>query len=163
MATEKYPQRNVNMPMDPGAVQAARDRGAPKGPAITPFAGAENGNGSRRQVANGEWIDDRRIVLGAPPTPSEESPPEPDGLSAQPLVVPGSYDPAKVYEVRLGKPSAHAGRVLSADAVYFMIGETCTEVADAIIDAVEIGDIPAEPDAPASQQAPLKTGKNKKG
>ena len=163
MATEQYPQRNVNMPMDPAAVEAARNRGVPTAAAITPFSGPADGNGSRRQVANGEWIDDRRIVLDAPPTPSEDSPPEPDALGAGTHVVPGSYDPAKVYQVKLGKPSTHAGRVLSADADYMMTGATCTEVGDAIIDAVEIGDIPAEPDAPASQQAPLKTGKNKKG
>ena len=144
MATERYPQQNVNMPMDSGAVEAARNRGVPKVAAITPFSGPADGHGSRRQMANGEWIDDRQITLDAPPSPSEDSPPEigerERGVKGTP---PASYDPTKVYQVKLGKPSTHAGRILSADAEnYFMTGATCTEVGDAIIDAVEIGDIP---------------------
>jgi hypothetical protein len=155
MATERYPQRNVNMPMDPGAVEAARQRGVPNVSAVTAFTGPADGNGSRRQSANGEWIDDRRIVMDGPASPSADSPPEVEererGVKGTP---PASYDPTKVYKVKLGKPSTHAGRVLSADADYQMTGATCTEVAaatsGAIIDAVELGPVPADPNVAPS-------------
>ena len=95
-------------------------------------------------MANGEWIDDRQITLDAPPSPSADSPPEigdrERGVKGTP---PATYDQTKVYQIKLGKPATHAGRILSADAEnYFMTGAACTECAASIIDAVEIGDIP---------------------
>src|SRR4051812_44390425 len=94
MATERYPNQNVNMPMDPNAVQAVRDRTAPKqGSGVTVFAPAD-GKGSRRQVRPGEWVDDRRIVLDGKASPSHDSPPE---LKGSGKALPASYDPLKVY------------------------------------------------------------------
>ena len=75
--------------------------------------------------------------------PSEDSPPEWPETRATP---PASYDPAKVYQIKLGKSATHAGRMLSPGKAYQMVGAACTEVSAAIIDAVELGDVPADPD-----------------
>ena len=146
MATEKYPQQNVNMPMDEGAVAAARARLTPARSFSAPPAAA-NGKGSRREVRPGEWIDDRRIEIGGPSSPSEDSPPELPGTKAAP---PASYDPAKVYQIQLGKPAVHAGRTLSPGKLYMMNGASCTEISGSVLDAVEMGDVPADPDAQPS-------------
>ena len=73
MATDKFPQQNVNMPMSQDRVDAARAKLTP------PRAGTQkpapsNGNGSRREVRPGEWFDDRRIEIGGPSSKSKDSP-----------------------------------------------------------------------------------------
>ena len=129
MATDRFPNRNVNMPMPPGAVQAFRDRTAPRHTVGPPRFGPSDGRGSRREVAPGEFVDDRVIVQGGPSSPSEDSPPD---------------------LVTLGKPIEFSGRMLSPAKEYQMVGAACTEIKPAIIDAVEIGDIPADPNSPPS-------------
>lgn len=162
MATDKFPQQNVNMPMDPARVEAARARLAPPRGAVAemPMPQINGGKGSRREVRKGEWIDDRVIVQGGPASPSADSPPEPPKQRAAP---PATYDQAKVYSIVLGKPAAFAGRVLSPAKTYQMTGATCADVSanypGAIIDAVELGDVPTSPDiAPsaASEKAKKK-------
>lgn len=155
MATDQYPQRNVNMPMDEAAVAAARARlnpGVPQGP--MPIA-PQDGKGSRREVRKGEWVDDRVIVIGGPASPSKDSPPEPEvGGRALPTFTAG-----KAYQVTLGKACTFAGRVLAPAKSYQMTGETCLdpEVQPCIIDAVELGDTPVDPDiAPSSAKQPAK-------
>jgi len=151
MATDKYPNQNVNMPMDPGALAAARARSAPKGIAPSYGNAPANGKGSRRQVGPKEWIDDRVHVMGGPVEPSADSPPELPQARDTP---PASYDPTKVYQITLGKGAVHAGRMLSPGKSYRMVGAACTEVSAAIIDAVELGDVPAQPDvAPSAAKA----------
>ena len=162
MATEKYPQRNVNVPMDAGAVEAARNRGVPNASIAPRMDPPEGSNGSRRQVASGEWIDDRKIILDAPPSPSEDSPPEVEAKGRAGKAVPGSYDPMKIYAVKLGEPTTHAGRVCGADSQYYLTGATCTEMSAAIIDAVEYGDIPVEPNAAPSAVATSSNGNGNK-
>ena len=50
MATNKYPNQNVTMPMDKAAVQAARERGMPKGIGVSSYGHTPaDGKGSRRQ------------------------------------------------------------------------------------------------------------------
>jgi hypothetical protein len=146
MATEKYPNQNVNVPMKESAVAAARQRLDP-GRAAPPTFESTNGKGSRREVRPGEFIDDRRIVIGGPASPSKDSPPELPGTKGTP---PATYDAAKVYEIQLGKTATFAGRLLSPGKTYQMAGYVCTELAAAVIDAVEIGDIPVDPDAQPS-------------
>ena len=102
MATDKFPQQNVNMPMDPKRVEAARERllAPPRGALPETFTPQTNGGkGSRREVRKGEWIDDRVIEIGGPSSPSADTPPE---LPAQRDAPPGSYDPTKVYSITLG-------------------------------------------------------------
>ena len=70
-------------------------------------------------------------------------------------VPPASYDAAKVYQITLGKPAAFCGRVLSPAKSYQMTGDTCTQITTdhpgAIVDAVELGATPVNPDiAPSS-------------
>ena len=160
MATEKYPQQNVNIPMDPDAVQAARDRGVPNKAVVQ--AEPHDGKGSKRQAGE-EWIDDRKIILDAPPSPSEEFAARMQ-LRTDTRAVPTSYDPLKIYAVKLGEPAAHAGRVLSANSQYYMTGATCTEVSAAIIDAQEYADVPVEPDiAPSMLKDSGNNTKKRKG
>ena len=147
MATDKFPQQNVNMPMSQARVDAARAKLTP------PRAGTQkpepsNGNGSRREVRPGEWFDDRRIEIGGPSSKSKDSPPDPAKKESR--TVPSSYDPLKVYQVKLGKPVIFAGRMLAPGRDYQMVGAACTEITASIIDAVEIGDVPVDPDATPS-------------
>jgi hypothetical protein len=134
------------MPMTQGRVDAARARLDPGRPA-TPKYRSANGKGSRRETRPGEWFDDRHIEIGGPSSPSEDSPPE---GKAEGRAVPASYDPLKVYSVTLGKPVVFSGRMLSPAKQYQMVGDACTEITANIVDAVEIGDIPADPDAQPS-------------
>jgi len=164
MATEEFPQRNVNMPMDEAALAKARaaldpgSMGSTSGTSGPMPNAPANGKGSRREVRKGEWIDDRVIQIGGPASPSEDSPPEwKKSDRAIPTFVAG-----KVYQVTLGKACMFAGRVLSPAKSYQMTGETCLdpEVQPCIVDAVEIGDTPQKPDvAPSQAEA---TGKAKK-
>jgi len=146
MATDKHPNQNVNMPMSQGRVDAARAKLSPPR-AGAPKPAPSNGNGSRREMRPGEWFDDRRIVIGGPSSPSKDSPP--DG-KAEGRAVPASYDPLKVYQVTLGKPVVFAGRMLAPGKTFQVVGAACTEITASIIDAVEIGDIPVDPDATPS-------------
>jgi hypothetical protein len=152
MATDKFPQRNVNMPMDPRAVEAERHRRLAPPRGFTPETQPpHNGKGSRREVRKGEWFDDRVIEIGGPASPSSDTPPDVvEGRDTPPA----SYDPVKVYSITLGKPATFAGRVLSPAKSYQMTGDTCTTInADfpgAIIDAVVLGDIPQSPDSQPS-------------
>lgn len=158
MATEKYPNQNVNVPMDEGAVQAARARMLRPHAGPSSFAPTPNdGKGSRRQVAPGMWIDDRVIVQGGPASPSNDSPPEPPKGRAAP---PATYDPLKVYEIKLGKGVVFAGRMLAPGKTYLMQGAACTEVSAAVIDAVELGLVPVDPDEQPSMATATK-GKGK--
>ena len=157
MATDRFPNQNVNMPHDPKAVQAARDRlvvgqGLPDQLPSQPA----NGKGSKREVRKGEWIDDRVINIGGPSSPSEDSPPELPSGRATP---PATYDVTKVYQITLGKPAVFAGRMLSPAKLYQMTGEACTTISASIIDAVEVGVIPQDPDATPSATSDSKAKK----
>jgi hypothetical protein len=161
MATDRYPQLNHNMPMDPKAVEAARARLAPPRSFVPETMPPANGKGSRREVRKGEWIDDRVIVIGGPSSPSSDSPPDMPTLRDTP---PASYDPLKVYSIMLGKPATFAGRVLSPAKAYQMTGATCTTITTehpgAIIDAVVLGDVPVNPDvAPSDISKPAPKAK----
>jgi hypothetical protein len=147
MATSRHPNQNVNVPMRQGAVDAARGRLDPGRSFAARQPPDNTSRGSRRQVRPGEWIDDRRIDLDKPASPSEDSPPDLPGTRATP---PASYDPAKVYSITLGKPAVFAGRTLAPGKEYQMAGYACAEVSASIIDAVELGDIPADPASPPS-------------
>lgn len=147
MATDKYPQQNVNMPMKQSALDAARARLDPGRVIASPPAASAHGKGSRREVRPGEWIDDRVINIDGPSSPSKDSPPE---LGKSGKAVPASYDPVKAYQVQLGKAVVFAGRMLSPAKTYRMTGEACTEISASIIDAVELGDVPVDPDSPPS-------------
>lgn len=142
MATEKFPQRNAVMPMSPDRVAAARAKLDPG--RVAPVQDVPSGNGSRREVRRGEWIDDRKIVIGGPATPSKHNPPPlPDKRE-----LPASYDPAKTYEVKLGSPAPYLGRLLNPGRSYKMTGDVCADpkIQPAIIDAVELGATPNPPD-----------------
>jgi len=158
MATFEYPQRNVNMPMDEAAVEAARAKLNPGGVTGEALPSApSNGKGSRREVRKGEWVDDRVIVIGGPASPSEDSPPE---LKKSERAIP-TFVAGKVYQVTLGKACIFAGRVLAPAKSYQMTAETCLdpEVQPCIVDAVELGDTPTSPDvAPSAAES----GKAKK-
>jgi hypothetical protein len=150
MATDKYPQRNVNMPMEEGALAAARARldpgGAPTG--LMPYV-PQDGKGSRREIRKGEWVDDRVMVIGSPTSsPSKDSPPE---WKKSGRALP-TFTAGKVYQVTLGKACIFAGRALAPAKSYQMTGETCLdpEVQPCIVDAVELGDTPVDPDVPSS-------------
>lgn len=161
MATQEHPNRNVNMPMDEAALKAARDRLDPGVPGPSQMPNAPSGNGSRREVRRGEWVDDRVIVIGGPASPSEDSPPDPR-RSERALP---TFTAGKVYQVTLGKACIFAGRVLAPAKAYQMTGETCLdpEVQPCIFDAVELGDTPSEPDvAPSSAVQDTKDTKAKK-
>lgn len=143
MATKEFPQRNTVMPMSADRVAAARARLDPG--RSSPVSDVPNGKGSRREVRKGEWVDDRRIVIGGPASPSADSPPP---LPAQ-KELPASYDPAMTYEVRLGAPAPYMGRLLNPGRAYKMTGDVCADpaVQPKIIDAVLIGATPTPPDA----------------
>jgi hypothetical protein len=149
MATDRYPQRNHNVPMPDGAVSGARqallDPGS-TGPSQPPVTG----KGSRREVRPGEWVDDRVIQIGGPASPSEGDPPEWKRRDSK--ILP-TFTPGKVYDVKLGKSCTFAGRILNPSMKFQMTGETCldAEVQPCIIDAVELGDTPVSPDAPPSE------------
>ena len=150
MATDRYPNRNVNMPLDQRAVDAARARLTPAMPGpqqLVPF----DGKGSRREVRKGEWIDDRVINIGGPASPSEDSPPE---FKKSGRALP-TFTAGKAYQVTLGAPCIFAGRVLSPAKSYQMTGETCLDpnVQPCIVDAVELGDTPVDPDVAPSPEA----------
>ena len=147
MATEKYPNQNVTMPMSRGSVDAARARVSVQGTG-SPAPEPTNGKGSRREVRPGEWLDDRRIELDKPASPSKDSPPEMSKEGGR--AVPASYDPLKAYQVTLGKGVVFSGRMLAPGKQYQMVGAACTEITDSIIDAVEIGDVPVDPDSQPS-------------
>ena len=149
MATNRYPNQNVNMPINRGAVQAARNRNVPESSGRQMQLAPQNGKGSRREIGNGEWIDDRVIDIGGPASPSEGGP-EPTMNRVAERAVPTSYNPGKVYSVRLSKPAEYAGRTLPPAAEYMMVGTACTEITDAIYDAVEVGDVPVDPDSEPS-------------
>jgi hypothetical protein len=164
MATDKFPQRNVNMPMDPDVVEAARARLAPPRSFVPETMPPANGKGSRREVRKGEWIDDRVIVIGGPSSPSTDSPPE---LPQRREAPPASYDPATTYSITLGKPAVFCGRVLSPAKIYQMTGDTCTQITTdypgAIIDAVVLGSTPDNPDiAPSAAKTTQPAAKSKK-
>jgi hypothetical protein len=145
MATKKFPQRNVVMPMNPEDVAAARagrfpvSRSAP-GESYRPA----DGKGSKREVRRGEWVDDRVIdphtvtKFAGSGTP----PPLPEGRE-----VPASFDPALVYEVTFGSAVPYLGRVLSPAKLYSMNGAVCAlpTIQPAIVNAVELGPIPGPP------------------
>lgn len=143
MATDQYPNRNVNVPMKPSAVNAARARLDP-GRTSTPRPISGDNRGSRRQVRPGEWIDDRVIELNRRASPSKDSPPELPGSRATP---PSSYDITKVYKVTLGKPAEFSGRILAPGKEYEMVGAAAESIKASIVDAVELGDIPADPES----------------
>jgi hypothetical protein len=153
MATDKYPQRNVNMPMDDEALAAARARLDPgstySGGSVPMPSAPQDGKGSRRQIRPGEWVDDRVIVIGGPASPSADTPPEwKKGGKTLP-----TFDPVKAYQVTLGKACMFAGRILAPAKDYQMTGDTCLDPAvnPCIVDAVELGDIPVPPDVAPSQ------------
>jgi hypothetical protein len=161
MATEQYPNRNVNMPMDESAVAAARARlnpGIPNGP--MPLA-PHDGKGSRREVRKGEWVDDRIINIGGPSSPSKDSPPELPKKGGRALP---TFTAGMVYQVILGKACMFAGRALSPAKSYQMTGETCLDpaVQPCILDAVELGATPVDPDVVPSGAASEATKAKKK-
>jgi len=146
MATDQYPHRNVTMPMREDRVAAMRARQN----AVIPQGGGEftpaDGKGSRREIRPGHWIDDRVHIVDRNALPSKDSPPEwRAGRN-----VPASYDPLKVYQVELGATAMFCGRALAPGKSYKMVGEACTEISASIVDAVELGDIPVDPDAAPS-------------
>jgi hypothetical protein len=143
MATKNFPQRNNVMPMNPDAVAAARAKLDPG--KVAPVMDVPSGNGSRREVRKGEWVDDRKIIIGAKPTASPHSPPPLPELKE----LPASYDPAMVYQIQLGSPVPYLGRLLSPGRSYKMTGDVCADakIQPAIVDAVEIGPVPNPPDA----------------
>ena len=152
--------QNSSMPMPPSRLEAARARlnpGTVAGGAR--HADSGGGKGSRREVRKGEWIDDRVIVIDGPASPSKDTPPE---LPKPKSAPPSSYDATKVYKIILFKTTNFAGRALAPGKEYTMAGYAATEVADAVIDAVEIGPIPAPPDAgPSGAKADTKATKHK--
>ena len=157
MATNKFPQRNVVMPMNPDRVAAARARldvgRSSPGTIYTP----QDGKGSRRELRKGEWVDDRVINHGAHQTKfagSGTPPPLPDKRE-----LPASYDPAMVYEVKFGGAVPYLGRLLNPAKTYSMNGAVCAlpTIQPAIVDAVLIGPIPVPtPPTPAAAQAAKK-------
>lgn len=146
MATDKYPQRNVNYPFSKEALDAVRSRLTPPVTQFSHVAPPSGGKGSRREVRPGEWIDDRVIVIDGPATPSDESRVEPK-RETRALPV---FSTTKVYSVMLAKPVQQDGQWLSPAISYEMVGAVCIAVSASILDAVEIGDIPFDPDAPPS-------------
>ena len=141
MATDRYPNRNVNMPIPEGRLAAARARtGAGRAPHYMPMTlPPGGGKGSKRETRPGEWIDDRVIDLNAPIEPSKETPPEPPEPSQR---VTGGVGDDKVYNVKLSKPAMYAGRMLSPGKDYVMAGYVVNDVADSVLTIEEIGDLP---------------------
>jgi hypothetical protein len=156
MATDKYPNQNVNVPIGDRALAAARAKLAPGGYAPVPPTPQVNGKGSKREVRKGEWIDDRVIQIGGPASPSEDSPPElPKKRDAKALP---TFVADKAYSVSLAESVVVDGRALSPGKEYIMAGYVCIALAPtAITDAVELGDIPADPDvAPSAAKSEKK-------
>ena len=149
MATERYPNRNVNYPMKQSAVDAARARLDPGPASHSPVSVPTNGKGSLRKMGHGEWIDDRVITIDGPPSKSADTPPL---TPAERGSKPTTYDPTKVYAVTLFKPAVHAGRILSPAKEYLVAGHACPDMDASIVDAIEVGDIPQEPVAPSSKR-----------
>jgi hypothetical protein len=149
MATDKYPQRNHNMPMNEGALAAARARLNPGG-GVAPVQPPASGKGSRREVRPGEWVDDRVIEFGSmTASPSEGEPPAPRGMDGKSLP---TFTADKVYSVLLGKSCMYAGRTLSPSMTFEMTGDVCLDpnVTPCIVEATEIGDKPVSQDAAPS-------------
>ena len=130
------------MPMKPSAVDAARARLDPGGPALPSglLPSAPNGKGSRREVRKGEWIDDRVIEIGGPSSPSKEFAAgdrrRMNGRSR-------TFTAGMVYQVVLGKSCVSAGRALRPgkdlpDGGASLLRDP--EVQPCIIDAVELGE-----------------------
>jgi hypothetical protein len=144
MATDKYPNRNVEIPYGDAALAAARARLVPKGyQEIQPSQPQPaDGKGSRREVRKGEWIDDRVFKPNAPPTPSQDSPPE---LPKKRDVRLPTFADDKFYSVSLGQSVIVDGRALAPGKEYLMAGYVCTPISSSIVDAVEMGDIPVSP------------------
>lgn len=156
MATLKHPNQNFEYPIKPEALAAARARLAP--PSGQPPAGVStgqpapsDGKSGRRQIRPGEWVDDRKIVIDGPATPSQENPPE----ARQPRTPPQSfYDPAKVYTIRLFKSVPYLNKMLPSALDYTMTGDVCAAIWDSIDTATELGPIPVDPSpAPSSTKA----------
>jgi hypothetical protein len=150
MATDKYPQRNHNMPMQEGALAGARARMLDPGVAgSVSNQPPVNGKGSRREVRAGEWVDDRVIVIGGPASPSDGEPPAMKGMDGRSLP---TFTAGKVYQVTLGKACMFAGRMLSPSMAFQMTGDTCLDpaVQPCILEATEIGDVPVDPDVAPS-------------
>lgn len=151
MATDKYPNQNINYPAIPSRVAAARARliHSTVG-ALAPYSPPpQDGRGSRREIRPGEWVDDRIIKHDAVRAwASPESPPE---LKPEKRLAPGSFDPQKVYSVQLSKAAVFAGRMLPPGDEYIMAGYAAAAVADAIVSATMLGDIPADPDVEPSE------------
>lgn len=148
MATEKYPQRNHNIPMRDDEVNAARqvlDPGS-GGPVQAPVSG----RGSKRDVRPGEWVDDRIIQIGGPASPSEGKARKLFGADGRALP---TFESGKVYAVKLGKPCMFAGRMLSPSMSFEMTGDTCNDpvVGPCIAEAEYVGDLMVQPDAAPSE------------
>jgi hypothetical protein len=151
MATDKYPSRNVSMPLSQRAVDQARAKLDPGRSVSGPDArSVVNGKGSRRQVRPGEWIDDRVIVIDGPASPSDDNGRPPLKAEAKPRALP-SFDSTKVYQVTLGKVAVFAGRNLSPGKQYEMVGDVCIELQASICAAIELGTIPQDPDVTPSR------------
>jgi hypothetical protein len=148
MATDKYPNQNVNVPMKPSAVAAARARmlSPALGDTRPPTPPPHGGKGSQREIGPGQWIDDRVINASMRASPSKDSPPE----LPEERAIPATFDPTKVYEVVLGKSVEIDGRWRSPSNSYQMVGAVAEANRAAIIDATELGDIPTEPDVAPS-------------
>jgi len=146
MATDKHPNQNVNVPILKARIEAARARLDP-GRSISPLATAPvGGKGSRREIRPGEWIDDRVIDVGSmKASPSKDSPPVIESRT-----IPATFDPLKVYAVTLSRSVEIDGRWRSPSASYEMVGAVAEANRAAIADAVELGDIPVDPDAAPS-------------
>lgn len=153
MATDKYPNQNVNMPIPPARLEALRSRLAPPG-APPPSYPPAHGGGSRRQVRPGEWVDDRTVEIGGPASPSSDTPPPfPEGWDEKGQRKGKSvvYNDTFVYNVILFKACVVDGRMLSPAKSYQMVGGVLNTITDSVLRADSIADIPQDPDAPPSE------------
>lgn len=142
MATNEYPQRNINYPFTKDALAAARARLAPKMTQNVQTPIPSGGKGSLREVRKGEWIDDRVIDPNGPASPSDEGRQEPKRESK---ALP-TFSNTKVYSVELSKPVLQDGQWLKPAISYQMVGAVCASISGSILDATELGDIPVDPD-----------------
>jgi hypothetical protein len=145
MATDRYPNQNVNIPFKENALEAARARLAPGGH-VPPVSAPQNGKGSRREVRKGEWIDDRVILMGGRSSQSTDSPPELPEARTLPV-----FNNTKVYQVVLAKPVMIDGRMCGPGFSYQMVGSVCIPITASIMDATELGDIPTDPNVAPSE------------
>lgn len=153
MATDKYPNRNAELPVDPKAVERARETLAPRSAgegeaaalADQTMAGPgaeENARRLRRASAGetraamregrvGERTDTRgAIEIGGPSSPSEDSPPE---VSRKRKAAPAmTFEPEALYNVELSKAVEIDGRMRSPGRRYQMNGATAQAVRDSI-------------------------------